>query len=98
MDIYAGVKAKLLQEVDSLLAFDAWDASGNHINHEVLRESCSYEKVQEGFDYTMMCFRESLRIEPPVSYTTSHMVTKDVILARGTSKELKIRAGDEIHI
>lgn len=45
----------------------------------------------------MMCFRESLRIEPPVSFTTSHMVTREVTLARGTEKELKIRAGDLIH-
>ena len=46
----------------------------------------------------MMCFRESLRIEPPVPLTSSHEFTKDVVLCRGTDKELKIRAGDEIHI
>jgi len=46
----------------------------------------------------MMCFRESLRLELPVSFSTSHTVTKDVILARGTPKELKINAGEMIHI
>ena len=98
MDDYKPVKDKLLAEVDTLLAFDAWDAEGNQINHDVLRDSCSYEKVQEGFEFTMMCFRESLRIEPPVGYTTSHTVTREVTLARGTEKELKIRAGDNIRI
>ena len=98
MDDYKPVKDKLLAEVDTLLAFDAWDAEGNQINHDVLRDSCSYEKVQEGFEYTMMCFRESLRIESPIVFTPSQTVSRDVILARGTDKELKIRAGDSIHI
>jgi len=71
MDIYKPVKEKLLAEVDTLLAFDAWDSEGSQINYDALRDSCSYEKVQENFDYTMMCFRESLRIEPPVAFTTS---------------------------
>jgi len=64
----------------------------------LLNEACSYESIQESFDYTMMCFRESLRIEPPVAFTSSHTVSKDVVLARGTPKELKIDAGTEIHI
>ena len=98
MDQYKETLNKLKQEVDSELAFDVWDAKGNHVNHETLREACSYEKIQDGFDYTMMCFRESMRIEPPVGHTTSHMVLKDVVLAQGTAKELKIRAGDEIHL
>ena len=46
----------------------------------------------------MLCFRESIRIEPPVSFSTSHTVTRDVVLARGTPKELKIDAGSMIHI
>ena len=46
----------------------------------------------------MMCFRESLRIEAPVSFSSSLMVRKDVTLAKKTPKELKIRAGDEIHL
>ena len=98
MDQYTECKDKLVQEVDSLLSFDVWDASGNHVNHEALNDACSYEKIQDGFDFTMMCFRESMRIEPPVGYTTAHKVIKDAVLAKGTAKELKIRAGDEIHI
>ena len=98
MDANTAVLEKLVQEVDSLLAFDVWDASGSHVNHEALREACSYENIQDGFDYTMMCFRESMRIEPPVGLTTAHKVIKDAVLARGTAKELKVRAGDEIHL
>ena len=41
----------------------------------------------------MLCFRESLRIEPAVSYSSSHTVSKDVVLAKGTDKELKVQAG-----
>ena len=37
-------------------------------------------------------------MEPPVPFSSSHMFTRDVVLARGTSKELKISAGTEIHI
>lgn len=98
MDRYEPVKKKLLAEVDTLLAFTPWDAQGNFVNHDALLAACDYEKVQENFDYTMMCFRESLRIEPPVGFSTSHTVTKDVVLARGTEKELKINAGEKIHI
>lgn len=46
----------------------------------------------------MNCFRESLRIESPVSFSTSLMMRRDVTLAKGKPKELKIRAGDEIHL
>jgi len=56
-------------------------------------EAVRYENIQENFDYTMMCFRESMRIEPPVSFTSSLMVSKDVVLAKGTPKELKVNAG-----
>ena len=98
MDQYIHVKEKLLREVDEHLTFDPWDSNGNYINYDLLLEACSYEKIQEGFDYTMMCFKESLRIEPPVSFTSSLTVTKDVVLARGTAKELKVAAGDEMHI
>jgi len=45
----------------------------------------------------MMCFKESMRMEPPVPYSSSHTFTRDVVLARGTPKELKISAGQEIH-
>ena len=41
----------------------------------------------------MMCFRESLRIEPPVNFSSSHLCTRDVILAKGTPKELKLSKG-----
>lgn len=34
MDDYKPVKDKLLAEVDTLMAFDAWDATGNQINHD----------------------------------------------------------------
>ena len=87
-----------MTEVDEHLTFDPWDSNGNYINYDKLLEACSYEKIQEGFDYTMMCFKESLRIEPPISFTSSLTVTKDVVLARGTDKELKVSAGDEMHI
>ena len=44
-----------------------------------------------------MVFRESLRIEPPVSFSSSHMVTQDVVLAKGTPKELKVNAFQRMH-
>jgi len=98
MDRYLPVKEKLLAEIDSLLAFEAWDAEGNAINRNSFLEAASYENIQENFEYTMMCFRESMRIEPPVGFSTSHTVTKDVVLAKGTPKELKINAGEMLHI
>lgn len=98
MDEYAHVRQKLLTEIDQQLPFDAWDASGAMTNFDQLRQACSYENIQESFDYTMMCFRESLRIEPPVPLSSSHMFTQDVTLCKGTPKELKIRAGDLIHV
>ena len=78
--------------------FDCWDVDGNQINHDQLLKACDFDHIQENFDYTMMCFRESLRIEPPVAYSTSHTVTRDIVLAKGTPKELKIDAGAMIHI
>lgn len=92
MDRYLPVKQKLVQEIDSLLAFETWDANGNEINHDKLREACSYDKIQERFEYTMQCFQESLRKEPPVNYTTDVIITQDCVLAKGTPKELKIDA------
>ena len=80
MDKYTYVKDKLLAEVDEFMAFEPWDGEGNHINHDLLQDACSYENIQEGLDYTMMCFRESMRIESPLPMTTSNMVTKDVVL------------------
>lgn len=93
MDRYQPVKEKLIAEIDELLGFEPWDAEGNYINEDKLLEACSYEKVQDSFEYTMMCFKESMRIEAPVSFSTAHSVSKDVILAKGTSKELKITEG-----
>ena len=98
MDKYRPVKDKLIKEVDTLMNFDCWDVDGNQINHDQLLEACSFENIQESFDYTMMCFRESLRIEAPINSSSAHTVTKDVILARGTPKELKIDAGDSIFV
>ena len=98
MKKYAGAKTKLLAEIDSLIDFNVWSPSGELINMERLKEACSYERIQEGFEYTMMCFRESLRIESPVNFTTSHMCTRDIVLAANTPKELKINAGQRIHI
>lgn len=99
MDEYRqSIREKLQAEVDSHLAFDVWDADGKMINEAQLRDACSYEKIQESFDFTMMCFRESLRIEPPIPFSSSHMFTRDVVLARGTPKELKVNAGQEVHI
>jgi len=98
MNEYQPVREKLQAEVDSHLAFDVWDTDGNTINYEKLRDACSYEKIQESFEYTMMCFKESMRIEPPVPFSSSHMFTRDVVLARGTPKELKVSAGTELHI
>ena len=46
----------------------------------------------------MMCFKESLRIEPPLPMNSAFTVTKDVVLAKGTPKELKVTAGDELHV
>ena len=98
MDRYKTVKERLLGEIDHLMPFDAWDTHGKRINDQKLLEACHYEKIQDSFEYTMMCFKESMRIEPPVGFSTAHEVTQDVVLAQGTKKELKIRAGDEIHI
>ena len=98
MDKYADVRKKLVQEVDSNLPFSVWDAQGNEVNHDKLYASCNYENIHEGYDYAMMTFNESLRIEPPLGFSTAHTVTRDVTLARGTAKELKINAGEEIHI
>ena len=98
MDQYADIKKKLVEEIDQHLAFEVWDIKGNYINHERLREACSYENIFDGFDYTMSCFRESLRIEPPTAFTTSHTVNQDVTLAKGTPKELTIQASMDIRI
>ena len=97
MDRYLPVKEKLLKEIDSLMDFDTWDAAGNHINHDKLHEACSYENIQENFEYTMCCFRESLRIEPPANYTSDYVITQDAVLAKGTPKELKVEANTEMH-
>ena len=80
MDQYGHIKDKLRSEIDEHLAFDAWDAEGNYINETQLRDACSYEKIQESFEYTMMCFKESMRMEPPVPYSSSHTFTRDVVL------------------
>ena len=45
MDRYLPVKEKLLKELDTLLAFEPWDAQGNQINHDKLMIACSYEKI-----------------------------------------------------
>lgn len=86
------------KDVDENLPFNVWDQQGGELNHDRLIEACNYENILEGFEYSVMVFRESLRIEPPLGFTTAHEVTRDVVLARGTDKELKISAGDEIHI
>ena len=62
------------------MAFDAWDTEGKYINEDQLREACSYENIQESFEYTMMCFKESMRMEPPVPFSSSHTFTRDVVL------------------
>jgi cytochrome P450 len=89
---------KLRQDVDKTLPFAVWDKSGKDLNHERLINFCNYENIMEGFDYATLIFRESLRIEPPVGFSTAHEFTRDVVLARGTDKELKITAGHEIFI
>jgi len=98
MDQYKPVKDKLMAEIDELMPFELWNAQGNQINVEKLLEACHYDKVQDSFDYTMMCFKESMRLEAPIGFSTAHTITQDVILAQGTKKELKIKAGEEIHI
>lgn len=98
MDEYQEIRAKLQAEVESHLKFDAWDADGNMINYSQMKDACSYENIQESFDFTLMCFKESMRMEPPVPISTSHMFTRDVVLAKGTPKELKINAGTEIRV
>merc|ERR1712060_387619 len=97
MNKYKHVKEKLIAEIDSLMAFEPWDSEGNLINHDKLLDACSYEKIQENFEYTMMCFRESLRMEPPVGFSTSSQVTRDVTLCKGTAKQLTINKGEMIH-
>jgi cytochrome P450 len=81
MNQYKPVKDKLMAEIDELLPFEVWDSQGNQINEEKLLDACHYEKIQDNFDYTMMCFKESMRLEPPVGISTAHTTTKDVILA-----------------
>ena len=98
MDEYQPIREKLQAEVDSHLTFDAWDINGNMINYSQLRDACSYENIQESFEFALMCFKESLRIEPPLSLSSSHMFTRDVVLANGTPKKLKISAGTEIRV
>jgi cytochrome P450 len=56
-------------------------------------EACHYDNIQDNFDYTMMCFKESMRLEAPIGFSTAHTVTQDVTLAQGTKKELKIEKG-----
>jgi cytochrome P450 len=63
-----------------------------------LIKTCNYEKMMGKFDYALMIFRESLRIEAPVVFSIAHECTRNVVLARGTDKELKIDAGHDIHI
>lgn len=98
MDQYKPVLKKLLDEVDSEIPFPVWDAQGQRINQDKMREACSYQNLQENFDYLVMGFKESLRIEPPVSYTSAYAFKKDIVLAKGTNKEVKVRAGDLVHI
>lgn len=98
MDQYKDVKENLLAEIDELIPFNIWDSKHNLINQDKLLEACDYEKVYESFDYTMMCFKESMRLEAPIGFSTAHTVTQDVVLAKGTKKELKVNAGQEIHI
>ena len=93
MDQYADVRQKLVREVDTNLPFSVWDAEGKEINHNKLYGACNYENIHEGYDYAMMTFNESLRIEPPLGFSSAHTVTRHVILARGTAKELKINEG-----
>ncbi len=45
MDVYHSVKAKLLTEIDGLMAFETWDEFGNTINHDLLLSAVSYEKI-----------------------------------------------------
>lgn len=45
MDANKAVLEKLVQEIDSLLAFDVWDANGRHVNQDAFREACSYENI-----------------------------------------------------
>ena len=63
-----------------------------------MREGCHYDNIQDSLEYTVMCFKESLRMETPANFSTSHTVTQDVTLAKGTKKELEIQAGQQIHI
>lgn len=86
MDCYKHVRAKLISEIDELVPVTVWDPQGKPINSDRLLDACSYENVMENFDYTMMCFRESMRIEPVVGFSTAHTVTRDVVLCRGTPK------------
>lgn len=93
MDQYKPVKEKLMAEIDEQLPFEVWDAEGAQINEEKLLEACHYDNIQDNFEYTMMCFKESMRMEAPANFSTAHTVTQDVILAKGTKKELRIQAG-----
>jgi len=75
MDQYKPVKDKLMSEIDELLPFEIWDSQGNQINEEKLLDACHYDKIQDNFEYTMMCFKESMRLEAPVGFSTAHTVT-----------------------
>jgi len=50
--------------------------------------------MAEGFEFTRMCFLESLRIEPPVQATSPNMFNRDVVLSNGVT----LRKNDEVYL
>jgi len=76
------LKQKLLDEIMPKL---------KKASHDFMNE-LTYE-VADDFEYTKMCYNESLRLEPPVALTTGGIMTKDVQLGACLMKK-----GDSFYI
>eukprot|EP00347_Sterkiella_histriomuscorum_P023205 403335549 len=95
------IQNKLLQEFRHVILPDLNQEQLLNID---IRKEFNYDKIQD-LNYFMMCFNESMRIEPPVSFSSMLLLTQDTTLNfPSTNKQTQarwtfnIKKGDNIII
>eukprot|EP00347_Sterkiella_histriomuscorum_P012378 403368811 len=82
------IQNKLLQEFRQVILPDLNQEQLLNID---IRKEFNYDKIQD-LSYFMMCFNESLRIEPPISFSSMLLFSQNTILSfPSTDKEIERR-------